>query len=164
MLKRIDQWWIRDHRHMSIARHNHCKEGERATIVKMTYWTESIIPFSHRGLNSNLGTNSSWIIFAVTLIRSIMLLVHLAPVLLGQMGVWQNWQGKTIFPHLAFSTRCLVTGMILTGKVATYRHMYWAEPKEPTQFGSISGSEIQNLPFSDSGIVHLHRSEPKEPT
>ena len=129
---------------MSIA-HNHCKEGERATIVKMTYWTESIIPFSHRGLNSNLGTNSSWIIFAVTLIRSIMLLVHLAPVLLGQMGVWQNWQGKTIFPHLAFSTRCLVTGMILTGKVATYRHMYWAEPKEPTQFGSVTGSEIQNL-------------------
>ena len=25
--------------------------------------------------------------------------------------------------------------------------MYWAKPKEPTQFGSVSGSEIQNLPF-----------------
>ena len=49
-------------------------------------------------------------------------------------------------------------------KVATYRHMYRAEPKEPTQFGSVSGSEIQNLPFSHSGIVSLYRSEPKEPT
>ena len=42
--------------------------------------------------------------------------------------------------------------------------MYRAEPKEPTQFGSVSGSEIQNLPFSHSGIVSLYRSEPKEPT
>ena len=49
-------------------------------------------------------------------------------------------------------------------RVATYRHMYLAEPKEPTQFGSVSGSEIQNLPFSHSGIVSLYRSEPKEPT
>ena len=32
-------------------------------------------------------------------------------------------------------------------KVATYRLVYRAEPKEPTQFGSVSGSEIQNLPF-----------------
>ena len=38
-------------------------------------------------------------------------------------------------------------------KVATYRHMYRAEPKEPTQFGSVSGSEIQHLPFSHSGIL-----------
>ena len=29
-------------------------------------------------------------------------------------------------------------------KVATYRHVYRAEPKEPTKFGSVSGSEIQN--------------------
>ena len=49
-------------------------------------------------------------------------------------------------------------------KVATYRHMHRAEPKEPTQFGSVSGSEIQNLPFSHSGIVSLYRGEPKEPT
>ena len=42
--------------------------------------------------------------------------------------------------------------------------MYRAEPKEPTQFGSVSGSEIQNLPFSHSGIVSLYRPEPKEPT
>ena len=49
-------------------------------------------------------------------------------------------------------------------KVATYCHVYWAEPKEPTQFGSVSGSEIQNLPFSHSGIVSLHQSEPKDPT
>ena len=47
-------------------------------------------------------------------------------------------------------------------KVATYRHVYRAEPKESTQ--SVSGSEIQNLPFSHSGIVSLYRSEPKEPT
>ena len=33
----------------------------------------------------------------------------------------------------------------------TYRHVYRAEPKEPTHFGSVSGSEIQNLPFSHSG-------------
>ena len=46
-------------------------------------------------------------------------------------------------------------------EVATYRHNYWAEPKDPTQFGSVSGSEIQNLPFSHSGIVSLYRSEPK---
>ena len=46
---------------------------------------------------------------------------------------------------------------------STYRHVYRAEPKEPTQFGSVSGSEIQNLPFSHSGIVSLYRSEPKEP-
>ena len=49
-------------------------------------------------------------------------------------------------------------------KVETYRHMYRDEPKEPTQFGSVSCSEIQNLPFSHSGIVSLCRSEPKEPT
>ena len=30
-------------------------------------------------------------------------------------------------------------------KVATYRHVYLAEPKGPTQFGSVSGSEIQNI-------------------
>ena len=42
--------------------------------------------------------------------------------------------------------------------------MYRAEPKEQTQFGSVSGSEIQNLLFSHSGIVSLYRSEPKEPT
>ena len=30
--------------------------------------------------------------------------------------------------------------------------MYRAEPKEPTQFGSVSGSELQNFPFSHSGI------------
>ena len=29
---------------------------------------------------------------------------------------------------------------------------------------SASGSKIQNLPFSLSGIVSLYRSEPKEPT
>ena len=45
-----------------------------------------------------------------------------------------------------------------------YRHMYRAEQKEPTQCGSVSGSEIQNLPFSHSGIVSLYRLEPKEPT
>ena len=50
------------------------------------------------------------------------------------------------------------------GKVATYRHVYRAEPKEPTQFGSVSGSEIQNLPFPLSGIVSLYRSEPKGQT
>ena len=49
-------------------------------------------------------------------------------------------------------------------KVAKYRHMYRAEPKEPTQYGSVSGSEIKNLPFSHSGIVSLYQSEPKEPT
>ena len=49
-------------------------------------------------------------------------------------------------------------------KVATYRHMYRAEPKEPAQLGSVSGSEIQNLPFSLSGIISLYRLEPKEPT
>ena len=51
-----------------------------------------------------------------------------------------------------------------TPKVATYRHVYRAELKEPTQFGSVSGSEIQNLPLPLSGIVSLYRSEPKEPT
>ena len=45
-----------------------------------------------------------------------------------------------------------------------YRHVYRAEPKEPTPFGSVSGSEIQNFPFSLSGIVSLYRPEPKEPT
>ena len=50
------------------------------------------------------------------------------------------------------------------GKVATYRHVYRAEPKDLTQFGSVSGSETQNLPFSHNGIVSLYRSEPKEPT
>ena len=47
-------------------------------------------------------------------------------------------------------------------KVVTYHHVYRAEQKEPTQFGSVSGSEIQNLPFSHSGIVSLYRSEPIE--
>ena len=41
----------------------------------------------------------------------------------------------------------------LSAKVATCRHVYRAEPKEPTTFGSVSGSEMQNLPFSHSGIV-----------
>ena len=40
----------------------------------------------------------------------------------------------------------------------------FTDPKEPTQFGSASGSEIQNLPFSHSGIISLYRSEPREPT
>ena len=35
------------------------------------------------------------------------------------------------------------------------------EPKEPTQFGSVSGSEVQNLPFSHSGIVSLYRQNQK---
>ena len=42
-----------------------------------------------------------------------------------------------------------------------YLHVYRAEPKEPTQFGSVSGSEIHNLPFSHSSIVSLYRSEQK---
>ena len=54
-----------------------------------------------------------------------------------------------------------MTGM--AAKVATDRLEYRAEPKEPAQFGSVSGSEIQNLPFSISGIVSLYRPEPKEP-
>ena len=29
-----------------------------------------------------------------------------------------------------------------------YHLVYRAEPKEPAQFGSVSGSEIHNLPFS----------------
>ena len=49
-------------------------------------------------------------------------------------------------------------------KVAMVRHVYRGEPKEPSQFGSVSGSEIQNLPFSPSGIGSLYRKEPKEPT
>ena len=49
-------------------------------------------------------------------------------------------------------------------KVATYRHMYQAEPKEPIQFGSVSGLEIQNLPFSHNGNVSLYWPEPKDPT
>ena len=51
-----------------------------------------------------------------------------------------------------------------SNKVATYCHVYRADVKEPTQFGSVSGSEIQNLLFSHGGIVSLYRSEPKEPT
>ena len=54
-------------------------------------------------------------------------------------------------------------GALYFSKVATYRHMYRAKPKQPTQFGSVSGSEIQNLPFSLSGFVSLYRAEPKEP-
>ena len=53
---------------------------------------------------------------------------------------------------------------LLESKVATYRHVYLAGPKEPTQFVSVFGSGIQNLPFSHSGMVSLYRSEPKEPT
>ena len=49
-------------------------------------------------------------------------------------------------------------------KVATYRLEYRAKTKEQTQFGSVSGSEIQNLPFSLGGIISLYRAEPKEPT
>ena len=48
-------------------------------------------------------------------------------------------------------------------KVAMDRPVYRPEPKEPAQFGSVSGSEIQNLPFFLSGIVSLYRPEPKEP-
>ena len=57
-----------------------------------------------------------------------------------------------------------LSSISLLSKVATHRHVYQAKPKEPTQFGSVSGSEIQNLPFPLSGIVSLYRSEPKEPT
>ena len=39
-----------------------------------------------------------------------------------------------------------------TPKVATYRHVYRAKLKEPTQFGSVSGSEILNLPFRFNSI------------
>ena len=44
------------------------------------------------------------------------------------------------------------------------RLIYRAEPKEPTQFGSVSGLEIQNLPFSHSGNISLYWPEPKDPT
>ena len=54
--------------------------------------------------------------------------------------------------------------VFLIANFATYRHLYRAEPKEPTQFVSVSGSEIQNLPFSLSGIVSLFPAEPKVPT
>ena len=52
----------------------------------------------------------------------------------------------------------------LISKVAAYRLEYRADPKEPTQFGSVSGSDIQNLPISLSDIVSLYRAEQKEPT
>ena len=54
--------------------------------------------------------------------------------------------------------------MKLLDKVAMYRHMYRADPKDTTQFVSVSGPEIQNLPFSLSGIISLYQSESKEPT
>ena len=53
---------------------------------------------------------------------------------------------------------------IVLFKVAIYLLVYRAVPKEPTQFGSVSGSEIHNLLFSISGIVSLYQAEPKEPT
>jgi len=56
------------------------------------------------------------------------------------------------------------SNMNLASKVAMYRCVYRGEPKEPTQLGSVSGSEIHNLPFSHSGIVSLYRSDPEEPT
>ena len=68
-----------------------------------------------------------------------------------------NWQFFLVVLALLFRQHHIA-------KVAMYRHRYRAEPKEPTQFGSVSGSEIQNLPFSLSGIVSLYRPEPKEPT
>ena len=75
--------------------------------------------------------------------------------------VLAGWPGKRGFITLLFIHDTVTS---LANKVATYRHVYQAEPKEPTQFGSVSGSEIQNLPFSHSGIVSLYWSEPKEPT
>ena len=36
---------------------------------------------------------------------------------------------------------------IPVAKVGTNRHLYRAEQKEPTQFGSVSGSEIQHFLF-----------------
>ena len=46
-------------------------------------------------------------------------------------------------------------------KVATYRQVYRPEPKEPPNFVSCIGSEIQNLPICLSGIVSLYREEPQ---
>ena len=38
------------------------------------------------------------------------------------------------------------------GKVATHRHVYRAKPREPSQFGSVSGSEIHFQPTFSNGI------------
>ena len=79
-----------------------------------------------------------------------------------------NKDGRALFrgvegQHGGPAARPLL-GECMISKVATFHHVYRAEPKESTQFGSVSGSEIQNVPFSHSGIVSLYRSEPKEPT
>ena len=37
-------------------------------------------------------------------------------------------------------------------------------PKELAQFGSVSGSEILNLPISLNGIISLYLAEPEEPS
>ena len=52
----------------------------------------------------------------------------------------------------------------LFSKVVMYRSVYRAEPKEPIQFVSVSGWEMQNVPFSLSGIVSLYRAEKHDPT
>ena len=66
--------------------------------------------------------------------------------------------------EIVYNSLSFLCSYIIRSKVATYRHMYRAEPKEPTQFGSVSGSEIHNMPCPLRGIVSLYRSEAKEPT
>ena len=86
---------------------------------------------------------------------------------LAQSPSWTSWRGwprtcpRGPWVWRVFNSSISYHDLCLGIKVATYRHAYRAEPKEPTQFGYVSGSELQNLPFSHSGIVSLHRSNQK---
>ena len=64
-----------------------------------------------------------------------------------EVGQWD--EGKEGY---AYKTHHYELRRIDRFKVATYRHLYRAEPKEPTKFGSVSGSEIHFQPTFSNGI------------
>ena len=57
------------------------------------------------------------------------------------------WHLSKNYHHLLFK-KYIFRGT----KVATYHHVHRAEPKEPSQFGSVSGSEIHFQPTFSNGI------------
>ena len=75
----------------------------------------------------------------------------------------QPVQSIVIVPYPAQYPHCARLFMFF--KVATYCHLYRDEPKEPTQFGSVSGSSDGNWPnfdWSKSGqiILPVFQSKP----
>ena len=70
------------------------------------------------------------------------------PALLG----WRSVLFHLLSKGMHFAVWLLYIGFMAICKVATYRHVYRSEPKEPTQSGSVSVSKIHFQPNFINGV------------